>query len=110
MSDNYQAVYDAVRSRFHGCDVEQAVRQALSEAFYTGNSIHAIASEFESAAHEMQRPSAVFRPKLSQDGDMWCAMYGDDIQDGVCGFGKTPADAMRDFDKSFNGMPAKCAT
>jgi hypothetical protein len=43
-------------------------------------------------------PHVVMRPSLAPDGDMWCALYGDNIATGVCGFGKTPADAMADFD------------
>ena len=48
------------------------------------------------AAHE--RPSAVFKPRLLIDGDQWCALYGDNLQDGVSGFGGSPADAMWNFD------------
>lgn len=44
-------------------------------------------------------PSTLFRPKLSIDGDQWCALYGDNLQEGVAGFGDTPAKAIQDFDK-----------
>jgi len=54
------------------------------------------------AAFELMRPSAVFRPRLSIDGNKWCALFGENLQDGVAGFGKSPADAMWDFDKSWN--------
>lgn len=30
-----------------------------------------------------------------------CALYGDNLQDGVAGFGDSPALAMSDFDKSW---------
>jgi len=46
-------------------------------------------------------PSAVYRPKLSIDGNQWCALYGSNLQEGVVGFGESPAAAMRDFDKSW---------
>jgi hypothetical protein len=46
-------------------------------------------------------PSAVYRPTLSADGTMWCALLGDNLQDGVAGFGETPAAAMLAFDKAF---------
>ena len=49
-----------------------------------------------------EAPSAVYRPRLFMDGDQWCALYGDNLQDGVAGFGKTPADAMHDFNKNWN--------
>jgi hypothetical protein len=47
---------------------------------------------------EQGRPSAVFKPRLSIDGDKWCALYGEDLQNGVAGFGDTPDLAMTDFD------------
>jgi len=50
------------------------------------------------AAAENMRPSVLFKPTLSIDGNQWCALYGDNLQDGVAGFGDSPDDAMRDFD------------
>lgn len=50
---------------------------------------------------EATRPSAIYRPAISKDGDKWCALYGDNLQDGVCGFGDTPELAMADFDKNW---------
>jgi hypothetical protein len=32
------------------------------------------------------------------DGDQWCVLYGENIQVGVCAFGATPRDAIRQFD------------
>lgn len=55
----------------------------------------------DSAAAQYERPSAVFRPRLSIDGDQWCALYGENLQDGVAGFGDSPADAMWDFDRAW---------
>ena len=45
-----------------------------------------------------ERPSYMLRPKLSLDGNQWCALYGDNLQDGVAGFGDTPDAACRQFD------------
>ena len=42
--------------------------------------------------------SASLKPKLTKDGDMWCALYGEDLQLGVSGFGRTPAEALAAFD------------
>ena len=55
----------------------------------------------QEAAAQYARPSAVYRPALSIDGDQWCALYGENLQDGVAGFGTSPADAMWDFDKAW---------
>ena len=99
MSDSYQAIYDAVRSRIGVADVDAAIREAVSQSFsMADHMICCVADEFSRAAHEMQCPSAIYRPAISRDGDQWCALYGDDLQSGVCGFGDSPAAAMADFD------------
>ena len=110
MADSYQAIYDAVRSRISGGDVGGAVENALREAF--GNADHhmaCVAENYSSAAFEQVRPSVLYRPALSIDGDQWCALYGEDLQAGVAGFGATPALAMQDFDKQWNGCAARAA-
>ena len=48
------------------------------------------------------RPSAVYRPKLSIKDDKWFALYGDSEQTGCCGYGDTPDAAMWDFDKNWH--------
>jgi hypothetical protein len=45
---------------------------------------------------------SVLNPKLSKDGNMWCFLYGENLQEGVAGFGETPYTAMIDFDRNFN--------
>ena len=47
---------------------------------------------------ELTRPSVLFRPTVAQDGDQWCALYGENIMEGVCAFGPTPDLACRQFD------------
>ena len=37
---------------------------------------------------------------------MWCALYGDNLQDGVAGFGRSPEEAMADFDKNWKSHDA----
>lgn len=39
-------------------------------------------------------------PKIFKDGDEWCVLLGDNIQDGVAGFGKTPNLAYTDFENN----------
>lgn len=95
--DSYQAIYDAVRSRLSGCDIGVAVENVIRSenfghyAMMAGEAIRAAASEYE-------RPSVLFRPTLSIDGDQWCALFGENLQIGVCGFGDSPEAAMRAFD------------
>lgn len=49
-------------------------------------------------AEKSCRPSVLFRPTLSKDGDKWCMLYGANLQEGVAGFGDTPELAAQDFD------------
>ena len=44
----------------------------------------------------------ILKPKLYKDGDKWCVLYGDDIQEGICGFGETPYKAILDWNKQWN--------
>lgn len=53
------------------------------------------------AAAQYERPSALYRPRLSVDGNQWCALYGDNLQDGVAGFGDSPEAAMAAFDRAW---------
>ena len=100
MSDNYQAVYDAVRSRFGGCDVGGAVESAINNAGIS-DCVHMIRQSAQQAISLYEAPSAIFRPKIYIDGDDWCALYGENLQDGVAGFGGSPALAMADFDRAW---------
>lgn len=59
---------------------------------------------WQQAAGEFQRPSVLYRPSIQPDGNKWCALYGDNLQEGVAGFGDTPDLAMRDFDKNWCGQ------
>ena len=62
------------------------------------------------AAYEHMRPSVLYRPHLSADGTMWCALYGDNLQEGVAGFGETPAAAMAAFDTAWLSERTPTAT
>jgi hypothetical protein len=58
-------------------------------------------TELNRACELAAAPSTHLRPRLYPDGDMWCALYGENLQDGLAGFGKTPEGAMADFDYNF---------
>lgn len=100
MSDNYQAVYDAVRSRIGGVDIGSAIESALRNE-NIGHHVLMAGNAVQQAASAHEAPSAVYRPHLKIDGNQWCALYGDNLQDGVAGFGDSPALAMADFDKNW---------
>jgi hypothetical protein len=44
---------------------------------------------------------SILGAKLSIDGDMHCFLYGENLQEGVSGFGKSPMLAAIDFSKQF---------
>lgn len=97
-----QEIYDAVRSKIHGGDVGSAVDRAIRDCFDISFAVDIVKQEYINAAFEQQRPSVLFKPALMVDGDQWCALLGDNLQEGVAGFGDTPAKAMWAFDEAFN--------
>lgn len=75
---------------------------------YMQQAVHAISFAADqasiaviSAAAEHARPSVLFRPTITLDGNQWCALYGNNLQDGVAGFGDSPANAMWAFDAAW---------
>jgi|SRR3990172_1780501 len=50
---------------------------------------------------EKRRPSFELKivPKL--DGNKWCALYGENLQEGIAGFGDSPDESMLNFDKEW---------
>lgn len=76
-------------------ELQHCIMNAIvREAYMSGDAIRAVAGSYE-------RPSVLFRPHLSIDGNQWCALYGANLQDGVAGFGDSPEAAMRDFDQAW---------
>lgn len=73
-----------------------------SDSGYVAGRISSCVAEFERTAEKLGAPSAIYKPRLSIDGNQWCALYGENLQDGVAGFGASPAMAMADFDKEWN--------
>lgn len=98
MSDSYQAIYDAVRSRISGGNISEAVSDVARQAFDISHLTACVAQDFSIAAMEMQRPFVLLKPRLYSDGNQWCALYGENLQEGVCAFGDTPAKAAQQFD------------
>ena len=44
---------------------------------------------------------ALLKPRIFIDGSMWCVLYGENLQDGVAGFGETPELAVFEFNKAW---------
>ena len=53
---------------------------------------------------ERRRPFMLLRPAIYPDGDQWCALHGENLQEGVAGFGDTPEAAARDFDRNWSSQ------
>lgn len=45
---------------------------------------------------------ALLKPKISIDGNQWCVLYGENLQDGIAGFGDTPWKAVAAFNKAWH--------
>jgi hypothetical protein len=86
--------------------IEHTFHVAAQEA---AMSIQACAQD---VAIALVRPHVLMRPSIYPDGNAWCALYGEDLQMGVCGFGDTPAAACADFDKNWCGqrLPSTSST
>ena len=73
-----------------------------SRFFHYSTHAFSVAQAVELAVQEEQRPSVLFRPVLSKTrGPLllsWAARYGDS---GPVGFGATPDEAIRNFDKAW---------
>lgn len=59
------------------------------------------------AGEAKMRPSVIWRPSIAQDGQQWRVLYGENLQDGVAGYGETPEKAMADFDKNWKTATVK---
>lgn len=105
MSDSYQAIYDAVRSRISGGNIADAVADVARSSFDISYAVTGVVQDIAYHAaivrDQMVRPSVIYRPALSLDGDQWCALYGANLQEGLAGFGDSPAAAMAAFDAAW---------
>ena len=80
-------------------DIEQTAIHYIEVAH---QSIEDCLNRFSEVAYFHQLPSVIYKPKLSLDGNQWCALYGVNLQEGVAGFGDSPALAMSDFNKNWS--------
>ena len=73
-------------------DTYQAMLEAATSALFS------LPCAIARVELELIRPSVLHRPYLSRDGNQWLALYGENIQEGVCAFGDSPQEAMYNFD------------
>lgn len=97
--ESRQAIYDAVRSQITHCNTVDIVQHVAREAF--GEAAQQNTEAARTIADYQTAPSVLYRPSIGRDGNKWSVLYGDNLMDGVCGFGDTPAEAMADFDRNW---------
>ncbi len=39
----------------------------------------------------------IYQVSIAKDGNLWCALIGQNLQDGVSGFGESVQEALRDL-------------
>ena len=105
MTDIYQPVYDAVRSRISHGDIGSAVERAISAA-NIGHYFMLAGDALSHAFDDFQRPSVLYRPDAGLDGNKYFVLYGPNLMEGCSGFGDTLAEAMIDFDKNWHKQKA----
>ena len=88
--DTYQPIYDAVRSKISGGNISDAADRAMRDLFDISHAKALLQEQIGMVGGEMSRPSVLFRVKVFLDDDQWCALYGENLQEGVAGFGKSP--------------------
>lgn len=45
---------------------------------------------------------SMLKPKVSKEGDKYMVLYGENIQEGICGFGDSPYLAILDFNAAMH--------
>ncbi len=68
---------------------------------YQFDMLNRIVDEQYNAACAQNRPSIMLKPSLGIDGNKWCALFGSNLAEGVAGFGDSPDEAYRDFDRAW---------
>lgn len=59
--------------------------------------------EQENEKKEASPIEVLERIEIYPDGNQWCVLVGDNIQEGVCGFGITPMEAFKAYVKNLRG-------
>jgi len=63
---------------------------------------HMIQNSFQVLAVVLEAPHIIQKPKFGLDGDQYYFLKGDNIQDGIAGFGPTPKAAASAFDLAWS--------
>ncbi len=74
-----------------------AIMEIANASWRVGQAADALAQQIASYHATW---SSVLKPNLLKDGDMWCALHGENLQVGISGFGTTPALALIAFERA----------
>ena len=44
---------------------------------------------------------AILKPSLKRDGNQWCVLHGENLKEGIAGFGDSPYHAIMDFNSQW---------
>ena len=44
---------------------------------------------------------SMLKPVLKKDGNQWCVIYGENLQEGLVGFGNSPHEAILNFNRQW---------
>lgn len=69
----------------------------------------AIVDELIAAANELRAMQVIstIKPSFSKDGNRFCYLLGENLQEGIAGFGSTVGEAMYNFCNAFWNEKAK---
>jgi len=81
------------------------MNEHLLQAIYElTNTVHRIANEIKEIGDENFTLLAALKPRIFLDGNQWCCLYGEDIMQGIVGFGATPQHAYGEFYRAWYGI------
>lgn len=80
MSDSYQPIYDAVRSRISNGDVGLSVSEVARQALDISHVLPLAQEAIGRISYESTRPSVLFRPRLAKDGNAGRARFDPDTR------------------------------
>jgi len=75
---------------------ERLIVDAVSHA------AHMVQNSFQVLAVALEAPHIIENPKFGLDGDQYYFLKGDNIQDGIAGFGPTPKAAAYAFNMAWS--------
>jgi len=77
---------------------------SIAEACNQNNNFLNAMMNIEMASQIAMEPFTIYKPKILPDGNQWCVLLGDNIQEGVVGFGDTPRKAVVNFNHNFDNQ------